>query len=162
MDAMTFADWLKTRRMERGLTQTELEQRASLSEKYVSAAERGRVKLPEPDTRERIHNALGTSEDDLVAVGLLSKLDFEGGPVYVNPRNIPSTDREAEAAHRVIEGRSLAPEEAFAPGDPRRQLFALLANASDEEVRKVVQIVSILLGATGAQQAVTLRESLGA
>jgi transcriptional regulator with XRE-family HTH domain len=149
MNVMTFADWLKTRRLERGLTQSELEQRAGLSEKYVSAAERGRVKLPEPDTRERIHSALGTTDDDLVAVGLLSKLDFDGGPVYVNPRNIPPGDREAERAHRAFEGRP-AP---IRSDDPRVALMDLLAGATDEQVQVIVNIVTLMLGGIEANRA---------
>lgn len=145
MSDMTFARWLKARRIERGLTQIELEHDAGLSEKYVSAAERGRVKLPEPETRERIHHALGTTEDQLVEAGLLKRLDFDGGPVYVNPRNITPGDRAAAEAHdRLNVERRISEDDApYTATDDHTGLRAHLQGygLTERQIRAITGIV---------------------
>ena len=98
MQRLTFGDWLKGQRTRRGLSQIELEQTAELSEKYVSSTERGRIKLPNGNTRARIHDVLGTSDDDLVAVGLLTK------------SVIPNADGTTRTIYFTPDGRS---EEGF-------------------------------------------------
>lgn len=96
MNTQTFGQWLKHQRTVRGMTQVALEQAAGLSDKYVSRAENGRVELPDETTRFKIHRALGTNEDDLVAVGVLTRMDFAGGSLYVETRNLPSGDTESD------------------------------------------------------------------
>jgi transcriptional regulator with XRE-family HTH domain len=100
---MTYGQWLKHQRTIRGMTQTALEEAAGLSDKYVSRAENGRVELPDETTRFKIHRVLGTTEDDLVAVGLLTRMDFEGGSVYINSRNVPDTSVSHDVGMRIAE-----------------------------------------------------------
>lgn len=86
MKNMIFGDWLKRERARRKLRQVDLEEAADLSYGQVSKYERGTLMLPGEDVRQRIHDALGTSDDDLVAAGVLSRLSLGGTSVYV-PRN---------------------------------------------------------------------------
>ena len=103
MNTQTFGQWLKHQRTIRGMTQVALEQSAGLSDKYVSRAENGRVELPDETTRFKIHRVLGTNEDDLVAVGLLTRMDFEGGSLYIESRNLPDDGRDIEGSRRIAE-----------------------------------------------------------
>lgn len=84
----TFGVWLKRERLRRNMTQGELEKRAGLSFAYVSRVEKG-TQLPTEDTRRRIHEVFGTSDDDLAGVGVLARLDgVDGAPIYVRPDEI--------------------------------------------------------------------------
>lgn len=65
------------------MTQTDLEEAASLGPKYVSKLEAGIIKTPRDNVRERIHEALGTSDEDLVIAGIFSKVTHEGDTVYL-------------------------------------------------------------------------------
>ena len=84
MDRAPFGHWLKAQRRVRKLTQAGLEAAAGLGDNYVSKVERGELRLPGEDVRERIHRALGTTDDDLVRAGILERIDTPGyEPVYV-------------------------------------------------------------------------------
>jgi transcriptional regulator with XRE-family HTH domain len=153
MKEMRFSDWLKRQRTTRRLTQRDLERAADLSLNYVSRIESGRIQLPDEDTRSKFHAALGTTEDDLVAVGILERIESPepgGEPVYIAAESITPGERQAERAHRLFEGRTPADE---LTTDPRQQLMDLLAGASDADVRKVVQIVTIMLSGIAANRA---------
>lgn len=85
MSTTTYGDWLKRNRLSRRLTQGGLESQARLAEKYVSRIE-NRGTLPEEEVRQRIHDVFGTSDEDLVAEGILSRLTGpDGTAVYVRP-----------------------------------------------------------------------------
>lgn len=78
-----FGHWLYEKRIARRWSQADLEREAGLSERYASRLE-GKAKAPQDEVRERIHKALGTSDDDLVQAGILERIDTPGyGPVYV-------------------------------------------------------------------------------
>lgn len=83
MTNLNFGDWLKEQRAIRRMTQTDLEEAASLGPKYVSKLEAGIIKTPRDNVRERIHEALGTSDEDLVIAGIFSKVTHEGDTVYL-------------------------------------------------------------------------------
>lgn len=68
---MTFGDWIKGKRTELGLSQERLAQAASVDRAYVNKLERGKIGLPLVDTRARFHKALGTTEDELIALGIV-------------------------------------------------------------------------------------------
>lgn len=80
----TFGKWLRDQRMARGMTQGELEQKAALTYSQVSKYERGVLRLPTEEVRERIHAALGTSEEDLVNDKVLHRL-HAGGHSFLVP-----------------------------------------------------------------------------
>lgn len=71
MGKMTFGKWLRDQRRVRDVTQSELSAKANLAYGQVSKYERGVLKLPTEDVRDRIHAVLGTSDDDLVDAGVL-------------------------------------------------------------------------------------------
>jgi transcriptional regulator with XRE-family HTH domain len=70
-EQMTFAAWLKIARTRQGLTQEELADRSGFDDSYVNKVEKGHIKLPTYETRQRIHHALGTNEDDLITLGIV-------------------------------------------------------------------------------------------
>lgn len=83
MTNLTYGDWLKEQRAIRRITQTDLEDAAKLGPKYVSKLEAGIIRTPRDNVRERIHEALGTSDEDLVSAGIFSKITHEGDTVYL-------------------------------------------------------------------------------
>ncbi len=103
----TFGKWLKSERRRRAITQADIEQQAGVSVSHVSKMENGHIGMPEPETRARIHKALGTSEDDLVDLGLLERIESPvpgGEPVYIPADSITPGERAAAEAHRIHEG----------------------------------------------------------
>ena len=84
--ALTYGDWLKEARRARGLTQKRVSEVAGMGVSHVSRIENGGIDLPTKATRDRIHEALGTSDDDLVSAGILKKYtQTDGTVVYVEP-----------------------------------------------------------------------------
>lgn len=69
--SMSFGDWVKQKRTALGLSQERLAQAAVVDRAYVNKIERGKIGLPLLDTRARFHKALGTTEDELVALGIV-------------------------------------------------------------------------------------------
>ena len=57
-DASRFGDLLRRHRLQRGMTQAELAERALLSERTISDIERG-LKLPQASNARRLADALG-------------------------------------------------------------------------------------------------------
>lgn len=138
MSTETFGTWLETQRRRRKLTQRTFGEAAGLAPSYVSKIENGHIILPDDETRARIHAALGTSEDDLVAVGILERIDSPvpgGEPVYIAAESITPGDRAAAEAHQAIH---VVPE----PGlpwviersDPRAALLDVLATATPDQI----------------------------
>lgn len=93
MRRITFGEWLKTTRKARGLSQERLADAMEIDRSYVVKVETGKVQLPVLDTRARFHKALGTTEDELVALGIVQndavaitqtgRMRAEGQPVRV-------------------------------------------------------------------------------
>lgn len=135
MKKTTFGDWLKRQREVRRLTQKDVERQANLSQNYVSRLESGRITLPVPETRELIHMALGTSEDDLVAVGILERIDSlepSGQPVYIPVEHIPVIERtrmarETGPHEEAVNAREGLIAHLHTYGLTERQISALLA-----------------------------------
>lgn len=84
---ITFAQWLRRERKIKGLTQAELAESAQLGRTYVSALESGRVILPQRRTRLAIHHILGTSDDEMIDLGILA-IDEATGEEY-SPQSRP-------------------------------------------------------------------------
>jgi transcriptional regulator with XRE-family HTH domain len=71
MTIPTFGEWLKERRLSSGLTQEELANAIGSPRTYVIKIEKGEVRLPKDRLRLRIHQALGTSDDELLRLGIM-------------------------------------------------------------------------------------------
>lgn len=134
MSSQRFGDWLKRERRARGLRQQDLEVQANLGLNYVSKIERGRVGLPEDDTRGRIHRVLGTSDDDLVEAGILRKHQVgDRLPVYL------TNDPHQAPARAVHELRARYDAE-----DPRLMLVARVSQMTDTQVRAILQVMEAM------------------
>ncbi len=104
MSTVSFGQWMKSRRQHMGLTQYDVEHQTGIARSHLSAMENNRINLPDEETRAKIHGVLDTTEDDLVAVGILERLESPvpgGGPVYINPSSI-RRDRLAYPPERMI------------------------------------------------------------
>lgn len=77
----------------RGLRQSDLEEKAGLGYSHVSKIERGVLRMPTEEVRQRIHEVLGTSEEDLVKAGVLTRLKMGGLSVLIAANDVDSTDR---------------------------------------------------------------------
>jgi transcriptional regulator with XRE-family HTH domain len=100
MNVNTFGDWLKAQRRLRKLSQRDVESAAGITHSHMSKMENGHIDLPGDETRARIHAALGTSEDDLVAAGILERIDspYSDTPVYIAASSIRPVDRAVRDA----------------------------------------------------------------
>lgn len=72
-EATKLGDVIRNRRLELGLTQKELEQRAGLHQEWVSMVERGRVKHPRTTHLQRLADALDMDARDLVVAASYTK-----------------------------------------------------------------------------------------
>lgn len=95
MSNITFGTWLKEQRALRRMSQVALEERADLSDKHVSKFETGNYGMPTEDVRLRIHEALGTTEEDLVEAGLLRRMQYQGRVWYVPIRDEGRASQDA-------------------------------------------------------------------
>lgn len=77
---------LRARRHELNLTQTEVADRAGISQTYLSNLERGRVHLPDVSVRRRLAEALRISHVDLlIAAGELDVHELPGSAEAIRP-----------------------------------------------------------------------------
>lgn len=68
----TYAEWLKARRHDVGLTQQQLADATGIHRTYILRMEKpGHIDLPGLETRQKVHAALGTTEDELIALGIV-------------------------------------------------------------------------------------------
>lgn len=67
----SFGVWLRERRLARGLSQEGLARLAGMDRPHISIIEQGRIALPRYETRQFLHKHLGTSESDLIALGIV-------------------------------------------------------------------------------------------
>lgn len=64
MDA-SFGEWVRRHRRRLGLSQEGLATRIGVERPYVTRIESGMIRLPQIETRERLHQVFGTSEEQL-------------------------------------------------------------------------------------------------
>ena len=83
-----FGDWLREHRKARKLSQEALGEMVGADRTYISKLETGNVGMPDAPLRKRFHDAFGTSESDLVDIGLLRVMTVPGlEPSYIaSPR----------------------------------------------------------------------------
>lgn len=105
MNDVTFGKWLKAQRRQHKMVQRDVEAAATLDHSHYSRMENDHIGMPEPETRERIHRVFGSSEDDLVALGLLEveHSPISGEPYYVEKAHITPGDRAAAEARSIQE-----------------------------------------------------------
>ncbi|MEV6876567.1 tetratricopeptide repeat protein [Amycolatopsis sp. NPDC051128] len=73
-EGLSFAGWLRERRVLAGLTQAQLAERAGLSLRAVRNAELGSVRRPRPETARRLREALAEAPPEAVRIGVLGPL----------------------------------------------------------------------------------------
>jgi transcriptional regulator with XRE-family HTH domain len=66
-----FGKWMAAQRKRRGISQERLGKITGIDRGHLSKIENGKIELPGYETRQRIHAALGTSENDLKALGII-------------------------------------------------------------------------------------------
>ncbi|WP_410644737.1 tetratricopeptide repeat protein [Amycolatopsis sp. lyj-346] len=78
-EGLSFAGWLRDRRVLAGLTQAQLAERAGLSLRAVRNAERGSVRRPRPETARKLREALAEAPPEPVRIGVLGPLTVTRG-----------------------------------------------------------------------------------
>ena len=89
-DAKNFAHWIKINRRERGWTQTQLAEASDMSRSYITTLESGGIALPTKPTRDKLHEAFRTDDDELADLGLLAWTETgdEYSPLEVNENGV--------------------------------------------------------------------------
>src|SRR5690606_36790199 len=77
------------------MSQAEVEKRADLGNRHLSKFENGHYRMPTEDVRLRIHAALGTTDEDLVEVGILRRMQYQGKTWYVPVRDEGQASQDA-------------------------------------------------------------------
>lgn len=90
-DGATFGPWLKSARERSRISQERLARITGIDRGHLSKMENDRIDLPRYETRERIHAALGTTEDELVALGIVRPATMRVGTATATARAEPST-----------------------------------------------------------------------
>ncbi len=67
----TIAEWVRQQRRLKGITQGQLAEQSGLGRTYINSIENGRVKLPQYQTRSKLHEVFGTTDTELVDLELL-------------------------------------------------------------------------------------------
>ncbi|MEU4246751.1 tetratricopeptide repeat protein [Amycolatopsis sp. NPDC026612] len=78
-EGLSFAGWLRDRRVLAGLTQAQLAERAGLSLRAVRNAELGSVRRPRPETARKLREALAEAPPEPVRIGVLGPLAITRG-----------------------------------------------------------------------------------
>lgn len=144
MNMATFGHWLKMQRAARRLSQSGLARALGMDRSQVAKMESGAIGLPKEETRARLHAYFGTSDDDLVAAGVLARLEFAGRPPFYvaagdKPPPLPATVHDADAIVVSVH-------------DPRADVLALLEGLTDAQVRGIVAALSPILAIAGIHE----------
>jgi len=75
MERSAYGKWLRAARRAKRLTQQQLADAVGIDRSYVVKIETGKVQLPEEFSRARFHKVLETSEDELIALGIVQPND---------------------------------------------------------------------------------------
>ena len=81
----SFRDWLKSAMDELGYTKSSLSRETGIDRAHLRRIENGQIEKPETETREKLHKAFGTSDDDLERMGILIRREYPrpDGSVHV-------------------------------------------------------------------------------
>lgn len=91
----TLGEYIRDRRAQLGMSQTELADRAGLARAHLSEIERGRIAFPNAGIRRDLARALGTTHVVvLIAAGELSpdEVDMPSNPALTFPADDPRAD----------------------------------------------------------------------
>lgn len=92
--ALTFGEWLRSKRGMQGepgfITQDELARRMNVARTFVVQLESPRHATPTYPTRKKIHHALGTTEEELITLGIISPRGARPEPRQVLRESSPS------------------------------------------------------------------------
>lgn len=109
MKTTTYGAWLKWQRNRRKLTQKQVEEAVGVDHSQYSKWENDR-NVAQPDTREKFHAYYGTTDDDLVAAGVLKTYPgINGETNYVYASSITPGDIAAAEARDVLYWRTETP-----------------------------------------------------
>ena len=81
----TYGEWLTRTREEQGYSQNALAKISGVERSHLWKVEKGRINEPDEDTRGRLHAVFGTSDGDLVELGILEGVTYQRakGPVTI-------------------------------------------------------------------------------
>jgi transcriptional regulator with XRE-family HTH domain len=121
--ASEYGIWLVGRRKRWRISQERLAKITGIDRGHISKIESGRIDLPTYETRQRIHAALGTTEDELRALGIVRDAHgtITAGAATVHGGTVTATVDTRTRAERI---------DAFLAGltpEQRATLFDLLA-----------------------------------
>lgn len=129
--ALTFGEWLRSKRGMKGdpgfITQDELARRMKVARTFVVQLESPGHPTPTYPTRKKIHAALGTTEDELIALGIVQGRGARLAPVQaVTAASPPSARADAfiatlSRAQRDMLRRLLDEADRPRPGDEDEQ-----------------------------------------
>jgi transcriptional regulator with XRE-family HTH domain len=78
----SYGEWLRrkrgTKRMPGFISQQGLADKVGVLRTYINQIENGRVDVPEYPLRQRIHEALGSSEQELIDLGIVRDVSLRG------------------------------------------------------------------------------------
>ena len=111
MGNLTFGDWVRGQRMHRGWKQAELARRMEMDAGHISKIEHNRIGMPEEETRVRFHAVFGTTEADLIELGIVPTYDQWGRRVTASGETATVHLRESRPVYDDVNP--------FARDDPR-------------------------------------------
>lgn len=129
---MSYPQWLRMNRKLKEFTQEELAEKAGLGRTYINQIENGRIALPQRQTRLKIHDVLGTSEDELYDLNIVAVNQQTGEEYSPSASELERLRERKERAER--EGLLERPAQSAqaAPDDPLAARFARLSPAAQD------------------------------
>ena len=113
MNTSAFGNWLREHRKARRLSQEALGRVIGADRTYISKLETGAIGMADPPLRQRLHDEFGTSEDDLVSLGLLRVVQVPGlPPSYIPDSRKPSPAADMGDVARITDLVQQMPDEA--------------------------------------------------
>ena len=141
----SFGDWLVHKREERELSQGRLATASGIARPYITRMESpGGVKLPTPETRQKLHRVLGTSDDDLVAAGVAIRKEYPGRDGAVVVEYEPAPRPEDTFTPEVLERQAIREIEArYGETTIRDRLHELVDRLTDRQAVAVLTLLEV-------------------
>lgn len=134
------------------MVQRDVEERASIDHSHYSKLENDRIEMPEEATRKRIHRVFGTSDDDLVELGILVRMKPPipgSSPYYTTPDRyqitipkpvtIPVADEAADGDDETLQVSFHMAEELSPERKKQLKSFVRFLHEEDEAYRAQVR-----------------------
>lgn len=145
---MTFADWLHRERTRLGLTQKEVAERSGFDDSYINKVEQGHIKFPIYESRQRIHGALGTTEDDLRKAGVIRDATRRGAKRSKPPTGVDKVEPPDEmTGYEFFKGLAAVSQLTTEEEEPRYddrswKLGRLLGTMNEEQLDLFFDLLS--------------------